>query len=315
MKGERSSYAGYSSAFAARTLSLLATVFFRYLEGMVDSSSGSFERVQAAKTFVQELLGEGSPARVGIVLGSGLSPLAHEIENAKVIPYAHIPNMPESHVVGHEGRLLVGDLRGVPVACLSGRAHLYEGHSPESAVFGVRLLTALGARSVVLTNAAGGITDDCSPGTLMVIADHLNLTGKSPLVGPNDDSFGPRFPDLSEAYSKRLRKLAIDVATTWKIPVTEGVYAGLLGPAYETPAEIRMLEAMGANAVGMSTVLETIALCHQKVEVVGLSCITNKAAGKSTSPLTHEEVAEVAGRTSGHFVTLVSELVATLIEA
>jgi purine-nucleoside phosphorylase len=282
---------------------------------MVEPSSGAFERVQAAKSRVLELLDGVAPPSVGIVLGSGLSPLAHEIENASIIPYADIPNMPESHVVGHEGRLLVGRLRGVSVACLSGRAHLYEGHSTESAVFGVRLLAALGALRVVLTNAAGGISGACAPGTLMVISDHLNLTGKSPLVGPNDERFGPRFPDLSEAYSKSLRKLALEVATAWKIPVTEGVYAGLLGPAYETPAEIRMLEAMGADAVGMSTVLETIALRHQKIEVIGLSCITNKAAGKSDSHLSHEEVADVAGRTSGHFVTLVSELVASLHKA
>lgn len=277
---------------------------------MVEPSGTPFERIQEAKASIEARLASAPSPSVGIVLGSGLSPLAQEIENATSIPYSEIPFMPSSQVVGHEGRLLLGALRGVSVACLSGRAHLYEGHSAESAVFGVRLLAALGASRVVLTNAAGGITDNCAPGTLMVISDHINLTGSSPLLGPSEDRWGPRFPDMSEAYSRKLRDLALGVGGKWKIPVTEGVYAGLLGPAYETPAEIRMLEAMGANAVGMSTVLETIALRHQGVEVLGISCITNKAAGKSESHLSHEEVAEVAGRASRDFVTLVSEFVA-----
>lgn len=279
---------------------------------MVEPTDDPFGRVQAAKSRVVQRLGGASLPSVGIVLGSGLSSLTHEIESSTTIPYADIPSMPSPGVVGHEGRLIVGKLGGVSVACLSGRAHLYEGHSVESAVFGVRLLAALGAARVVLTNAAGGIADNCSPGTLMVISDHLNLTGKSPLLGPNEDRWGSRFPDMSEAYSQKLRSLALLVGKKWKIPVTEGVYAGLLGPTYETPAEIRMLEAMGAHAVGMSTVLETIALRHQGVQVLGISCITNKAAGKSAGPLSHEEVAEVAGRTGRDFVTLVSELVAAL---
>lgn len=279
---------------------------------MVEPLDAPFSQIQAAQSKVVALLASAPLPSVGIVLGSGLSALAREIEDAKSIPYSDIPSMPSSRVVGHEGRLLVGKLRGVSVACLSGRAHLYEGYAPSSAVFGVRLLAALGASRVVLTNAAGGITENCAPGTLMVISDHINLTGSSPLLGPNEDRWGPRFPDMSEAYSKELRELALRVAAKCKIPVTEGVYAGLLGPAYETPAEIRMLEAMGASAVGMSTVLETIALRHQRVEVLGISCITNKAAGKAAGHLSHEEVAEVAGRASGNFVALVSEVVAAL---
>lgn len=277
---------------------------------MVEPSGTPFERIQDAKALIEARQASAPRPSVGIVLGSGLSPLAQEIENATSIPYSEIPFMPLSRVVGHEGRLLLGTLRGVSVACLSGRAHLYEGHSPESAVFGVRLLAALGASRVVLTNAAGGIADTCTPGTLMVISDHINLTGKTPLLGPNEERWGPRFPDMSESYSKKLGALALELGRKQKIPVAEGVYAGLLGPTYETPAEIRMLETLGAAAVGMSTVLETIALRHQGVEVLGISCITNKAAGKSESHLSHEEVAEVAGRASRDFVTLVSEFVA-----
>ncbi len=282
---------------------------------MDDHHDSPFERVRRAAEHVQKSL-DGMPMpEVGVVLGSGLSPLAREIEAPIEIPYTQIPSMPLPHVVGHEGRLLVGRLGGAVVACLSGRAHLYEGHSPESAVFGVRLLATLGARRVILTNAAGGISDDCGPGTLMLISDHLNLTGRTPLLGPNDDRWGPRFPDMSEAYSEPMRQLARDIAARTNARLAEGVYAGLLGPTYETPAEIRMLETLGADAVGMSTVLETIALRHQGVEVLGISCITNKAAGKSTGHLSHDEVAEVAGRTSADFVRLVSELIGALPKA
>lgn len=284
------------------------------MDGMADPSDSPFERIEQAAEHVRRMLGATPKPAAALVLGSGLSPLVQEIETTIEIPYAEIPSMPQPRVVGHEGRLLVGRLKGVPVACLSGRAHLYEGYSPESAVFGVRLLAALGAPRVIVTNAAGGITEDCAPGTLMLISDHVNLTGKNPLLGPNEDRWGPRFPDMSEAYSKHLRQVAADLALKMGIPVTEGVYAGLLGPTYETPAEIRMLETLGANAVGMSTVLETIVLRHQGIEVLGISCITNKAAGKSESLLSHDEVAKVAGRASADFVRLVSEVIATVAQ-
>jgi purine-nucleoside phosphorylase len=217
--------------------------------------------------------------------------------------------MPRPSVHGHDGQLVCGRIGTTDVACLSGRAHLYEGHSPERVVFGVRLLAALGVNTVLLTNAAGGITPACGAGTLMLITDHINLTGRSPLLGPNDERWGPRFPDMSAAYSPRLREITKRVARSEGVALEEGVYAGVLGPSYETPAEVTMLERMGASAVGMSTVVETIALRHQDVEVVGISCITNPAAGKGDGKLSHEEVAEVAAQTSDEFVRLVSAII------
>jgi purine-nucleoside phosphorylase len=249
---------------------------------------------------------------VGIVLGSGLSPLAEEIRNAVNVPYDFIEGMPRVGVEGHQGSLILGRLAGVEVVCLSGRAHLYEGHSPSDVVFGVRLMTALGIGTAILTNAAGGIAPDCGPGTLMLISDHLNLTGRTPLLGPNDSRWGPRFPDMSRAYDAGLRDLAREEAQNLSLSLAEGVYAGLLGPTYETPAEIRMLEVLGASAVGMSTVLETIALRHRGISVLGISCITNHAAGKSEGTLSHDEVSEMAKAVSVDFSHLVSGVVTRL---
>lgn len=254
----------------------------------------------------QEFKDECRPA-LGIVLGSGLSPLAAKIEDAKTIPYASIPGLPKVGIEGHSGHLIFGSLAGVRVACLSGRVHLYEGHRPEDVVFGVRLLSHLGAGAVLLTNAAGGISRDCTPGSLMLITDHLNLTGTSPLVGRNDPRLGPRFPDMSKVYDSDLCGLVLGAASELGIRMPEGVYAGLMGPSYETPAEIRMLETLGASAVGMSTVLEAIALRHLGTRVVGISCITNYAAGKSDNKLSHAEVSEVAGQASDSFCRLVTE--------
>ncbi len=245
--------------------------------------------------------------QIGIVLGSGLSPLADTLHAPSRIPYSAIPHMPSSAVEGHRGELLLGTLGEAPVACLSGRAHLYEGHSPAEVVFGVRLLAELGVRWVLLTNAAGGISGACQPGTLMLITDHINLTGTNPLVGPWNRDDSP-FVDMSVAYDLDLRQKAKMASKRLGLELAEGVYAGLLGPTFETPAEIRMLEQLGASAVGMSTVLETIALRHRDVPVLGISCITNRAAGKSSTALSHEEVAEVAGRTSDAFCRLVFEL-------
>lgn len=246
------------------------------------------------------------------MLGSGLGPLAQELDAKVSIPYQAISSMPEPKVLGHSGQLLIGTLGGTQVACLSGRSHLYEGHQPNDVVFGVRLLGRLGIECAIITNAAGGIGQECTPGALMVIEDHLNLTGKSPLVGKNDDRLGPRFPDMSVAYDQALRSVLATVAKEEGIPLTQGVYAGLLGPTYETPAEIRMLETMGAHAVGMSTVLETIALRHMGVRVLGVSCITNYAAGKSKGTLSHREVGEVAQKASAQFSRLIRQFVARL---
>jgi purine-nucleoside phosphorylase len=227
--------------------------------------------------------------RVGLILGSGLGGYAEGLEGALKLPYSTIPHFPAAAVAGHAGELVLGGVRGVPVACLAGRVHLYEGHSPERVVFGARLLSALGCGVVLLTNAAGGIREGLRPGGLLLLCDHVNLTGRSPLVGTNEAPF-PRFPDMTQAYDPRLRELAHETARAEGIALDEGIYAGVLGPSYETPAEIRMLRTLGADAVGMSTVLEVIALRHRSVRVGALSVITNLAAGLSGNPLSHEEV-------------------------
>lgn len=242
---------------------------------------------------------------LGLILGSGLGHLAEQIEESVRIPYVDIPHMPVPTVQGHGGELIVGRLGGTQVACLSGRVHLYEGHEPERVVFGARLLALLGARAVLLTNAAGGISPDCTPGRLLLLSDHLNLTGKNPLLGPNDERLGTRFPDMSAAYDPKLRDLTRALARELEIPLAEGVYAGLLGPNYETPAEIRMLEICGASCVGMSTVHEVLALRHMGVRTLAISCITNHAAGKGHEELRHEEVAEVAAQARDSFSRLI----------
>jgi purine-nucleoside phosphorylase len=210
------------------------------------------------------------------------------------IRYTDIPFMGQSTVVGHAGNLVLGLSGGVPVACLQGRAHLYEGNSPERSVFGVRLLARLGCKAALLTNAAGGIRAELQPGDLMLIRDHLNLTGQNPLAGPNDETLGLRFPDMTNAYDNKVAALAHVVAGKSAVPLSDGVYAGLLGPSYETPAEIRMLRTLGADAVGMSTVYEVIALRHMGVQCGAISVITNLAAGISPTPLSHTEVEETA---------------------
>lgn len=246
---------------------------------------------------------------VGLVLGSGLGSLAERIVAPRKIPYTSIPHMPRSTVAGHAGYLWLGELAGVPVACLQGRVHAYEGHPPSDVVFGVDLLAELGCTTVLLSNAAGGISPDLAPGDLMLVTDHINLTARNPLVGPNDDSVGPRFLDMTTAYTPEVQAAARRAAQATGVELKHGVYAGLLGPTYETPAEIRMLAAMGASAVGMSTVLETIALRHRGARVGAISCITNLAAGISGAPLSHEEVQQTADRVRDTFVRLVTEWV------
>src|SRR5579859_1514843 len=248
--------------------------------------------------------------RLGIVLGSGLGLLANEVEDAVSIPYADIPHFPESTAPGHAGRLIVGTFQGVPVAMMSGRVHLYEGYSAGQVVFPVRLLRMLGAESLIVTNAAGGVNPRFATGALMLITDHINLTGHNPLVGPNDDRFGTRFPDMSEAYSLQLRELAKRAGGETGVPLEEGVYLGLLGPTYETPAEVRMARTLGGDAVGMSTVLEVIAANHMGMQVLGVSCIANMAAGMVPHKLTHDEVMETATRVSGQFAALLRATVA-----
>lgn len=243
---------------------------------------------------------------VGVVLGSGLGAWADSLSSLDRIPYGEIPRMPQSSVVGHAGNLCLGRSDGVPVACLQGRVHLYEGHAPDRVVFGVRLLARLGCRAVLLTNAAGGLAAAFTPGDLMLVTDHLNLMGKNPLSGPNIEAFGPRFPDMTDAYEPALRAAAREAAAETGTTLHEGVYAGLLGPTYETPAEIRMLATLGASAVGMSTVPEVIALRHMGVPAAAISCITNLAAGISKTKLDHSEVEATARMTRDRFTALLS---------
>jgi len=255
-----------------------------------------------------------SPVRpeIGLILGSGLDVIGDRVQNAVRLPYASIPHFPQSTVAGHAGQWVQGMLEGRPVALMRGRFHLYEGYEPHQVALPVRVMKALGVRTLVVTNAAGGINADFRPGDLMLIADHLNLTGRNPLVGPNEEALGPRFPDMSEAYSRRLRQLARDTAAQLGISLREGVYAGLLGPSYETPAEIRMLRILGADAVGMSTVTEVIAARHAGLEVLGISCISNMAAGMLDKPLSHEEVLETSERVKETFLSLLLALVPKL---
>ncbi len=264
-----------------------------------------FEEVERAAAAVRQRCG-GAAASVGVILGSGLGSWADTLEERRVIPYADIPGMPQPRVVGHAGNLVVGVLGGARVACLQGRAHAYEGHDMSSVVFGARVLARLGVRTALITNAAGGIRAGFTPGDLMLITDHLNLMGRNPLVGPNDERLGVRFPDMTEAYAADVREMARAAAREVGTKLQEGVYAGLLGPTYETPAEIAMLRALGADAVGMSTVPEVIALRHMGVSVGAMSCITNLAAGMSSQKLDHSEVEATARSSREAFVGVLS---------
>lgn len=246
----------------------------------------------------------------GIVLGSGLGGLLDALEGRVEIPYGELPHMGDSTVAGHGGNLCFGTLEGVAVACMQGRLHLYEGYSVDRVVHGVRTMARLGVRRVLLTNAAGSLRADWSPGDVMLVTDHLNLTGTSPLLGANDESIGPRFPDMVGAYDGQLSDSLRRAAADADVSLREGVYAGLLGPQYETPAEVRMLRGLGADAVGMSTVLEVIALRHMGVRVCALSCITNLAAGLAPGPLAHAEVETVARKRGPELAVLVARWIA-----
>ena len=249
---------------------------------------------------------------IAIVLGSGLGDFAGTPADAVSMPYVQLPHWPASRVVGHEGRLVVGRVRGRTIAALAGRCHAYEGHDLRTVTFAVRVMAVLGVKTLILTNAAGGINTTFASGALMVIDDHINLSGANPLVGPNDDRFGPRFPDMTEVYSSRLRSIADESGVALKLSLAHGVYAALMGPSYETPAEIRYLRTIGADAVGMSTAAEAIAARHMGVEVLGISCITNMAAGVLPHLLNHEEVMETARRVRDRFAALLEEIVGRL---
>ena len=250
--------------------------------------------------------------RAGIVLGSGLGGLADQLTDTVAFPFADLPGWPAASAPGHAGTLLLGRLDGVPVVCLKGRLHIYEGHSERLIVEPVLLMGRLGAEVIVLTNAAGGVNASYAAGTLMLITDHVNLTGRNPLTGANDDALGARFPDMVDAWSPRLRVVMRRAATESGVALEEGVYAGLTGPTYETPAEVRMLRTLGADAVGMSTVLEAIAARWAGLELVGVSLVTNPGAGVTGEPLSHDEVLAAAAEAGPRFTGLVRRFVSLL---
>ena len=242
--------------------------------------------------------------KIGLVLGSGLGGFGDELSDATRIPYTNIPFFPRSTAVGHAGQMVIGNAAGVPVAVMQGRVHLYEGYSAHEVTFPMRVLDCMNIRAVILTNAAGGINLEYKQGALVVLTDHINLQGHNPLVGPNDERFGLRFPDMTQAYSKPYREIALAAAKKAGKTLHQGVYAGLLGPSYETPAEIRYLRAIGADLVGMSTVLEVIAARHMGMKVLAISCVTNMAAGILEQVINHEEVLETGKRVTGDFIAL-----------
>ena len=271
---------------------------------------GAYERVEEAAAAVRAACGR--LPETAIVLGSGLGDFADTLGEAVATNYAAIPHWPSSNVVGHAGRLVVGTVAGKRTAALSGRVHFYEGHDLATVVFATRVMGRLGVKRIILTNAAGGINTGFSQGALMVIDDHINMLGSNPLVGANDERFGVRFPDMSEVYSRRLRAIADAAAHALGIELRHGVYVAVYGPSYETPAEIRAFRGWGADAVGMSTVPEAIAARHMGMEVLGISCITNMAAGVLPQPLVHEEVIETARRVRGSFVSLLEGIIERL---
>jgi len=242
--------------------------------------------------------------KIGLVLGSGLGAFADSLTDAARVPYTEIPAFPQSTAIGHAGRMVIGHAGSVPVAAMQGRVHLYEGYSPQEVTFPIRVFGRMGVHAVILTNAAGGINLSYKQGVLVVIRDHINLQGSNPLVGLNDDRFGLRFPDMTHAYSREYRQIAREEAAKLSIPQHEGVYAGLLGPSYETPAEIEHLRRIGADLVGMSTVAEVIAARHMEMKVLAISCVTNMAAGILDQPLSHAEVMETGERIKTIFEAL-----------
>lgn len=275
------------------------------------TNPGIFDQATEAAT----LISARTPLRptLGIVLGSGLGSFAAQVEQPTATSYAEIPHFPQSTVPGHGGRLLVGAISGVPVAVMQGRVHAYEGYTSDEVTFPIRVLARLGVKTLVLTNAAGGINAAFRQGQLVLISDHINLSGRNPIAGPSDERFGPRFFDMSEAYSARLRALAKDAAEEMDLDLEEGVYVSVLGPSFETPAEIRAFRTMGADLVGMSTVQETIVARQMGIEVLGISCVTNLAAGIQGTPLSHEEVLETGRAVEARLAELLTRLTARLI--
>ena len=278
-----------------------------------DVLSGEYERAGLAADFIFSRT--GLRPEIALVLGSGLGGFADEFASAAKIPYAEIPYFPQSTAIGHAGRLVIGKVGAVPVAGMQGRVHLYEGYSAKEVAFPIRAFARMGIKAVILTNAAGGIKREFTQGRLVVISDHMNLQGVNPLTGPNDERFGLRFHDMTGAYDRRFREMTVGEGNRLGIGMSEGVYAALPGPSYETPAEIRYLRAIGADLVGMSTVLEVIAARHSGIRVLGISCVTNAAAGILDQPLNHTEVLETAERIKGQFIGLLKAVIPRIAEA
>jgi len=272
-----------------------------------NGGESKFARAEQAARFV--LARTGLRPEIALVLGSGLGGFADELTEPVHIPYREIPGYPEPSAEGHVGRLVIGRVGGVPVAAMQGRVHLYEGLSPESVVFPMRVFGCMGIRAVILTNAAGGIARELKPGCLVVLQDHINLQGTNPLIGPNEDRLGTRFVDMTAAYDPRYQELALKEGRRLHLDVFGGVYAGLTGPAYETPAEIRYLRVIGADVVGMSTVAEVIAARHMGIRVLAISCVTNMAAGITGQSLSHAEVLETGERVKGQFIALLRAVI------
>jgi len=274
-----------------------------------------FTRAESAAMVIRMQLSQkphlGAPG-IAVVLGSGLGAFADELQDSVAINYGDIPNFPRSTAVGHAGRLVVGRLGNLTVAAMQGRVHGYEGYSSREAAFPVRVLSRMGIKSLVLTNAAGGINPAYSQGALVVLSDHINLQGSNPLNGPNDDRLGPRFPDMSEAYCRSYRRVAQEAASKLGIELAEGVYAALQGPSYETPAEIRYLRTIGADLVGMSTVPEVIVARHMGIHVLAISCVTNMAAGMCAGEIHHEDVLETGERVRATLLSLLAEILPRL---
>lgn len=267
----------------------------------------NYEQIQEAARFIREKT--PLEPEVGVVLGSGLGEFAETLEDKTVIPYEDIPHFKKVSVKGHKGRLVIGKTGGKPTAVMQGRYHYYEGHHIKEVVFPVRALCSLGIGKLLLTNAAGGINSMLEAGDLMILRDHINLMGVNPLMGDNDDRLGPRFPDMSHVYDEELRETIAENMRVLGMGVKNGVYAGLSGPSYETPAEIKMLAVLGADAVGMSTVPEAIVARHMGVKVAGISCVSNLAAGISKTPLSHEEVTITANRVKNLFIQLLTNTI------
>jgi purine-nucleoside phosphorylase len=274
------------------------------------SGPSLWERVDEAASHIRSRC--NALPETAIVLGSGLGDFSDTLLDAIATPYADLPHWPPSTVVGHAGRLVVGTVAGRRIAALSGRVHYYEGHDLGTVVFATRVMARLGVRRVILTNAAGGINTAFAQGALMIIDDHINMLGSNPLIGPNDDRFGPRFPDMSEVYSARLRAIADQAARARGVSVSHGIYVAVHGPSYETPAEIRFFRRMGADAIGMSTVPEAIAARHMGLEVLGISCISNAAAGVLPQPIDHQEVLATMQRVRNSFVSLLEGIIERL---